>query len=127
VGNCRAKGKEKLRADYRRIAEHAGKYKARVAAARKLLTLVFYAMRDGEVRLATPHRRPRRGCATRRRRQRQAFGVRCPTLTPASRWRALSRRTPMGESGTMDRKRLLIRLRPFMYGDRGHPRTVLTL
>ena len=46
----RAKGNEKLRADYKRIAEHVGKYTARVAVARKLLTLVFYAMRDGEVR-----------------------------------------------------------------------------
>ena len=27
----------------------------------------------------------------------------------------------MGGSGTIDRKRVLIRLRPFMYGDRGHP------
>ena len=50
VGNYRAKGNEKLHADYKRIAEHAGKYKARVAVARKLLTLVFYALRDGEVR-----------------------------------------------------------------------------
>ena len=50
VGNYRAKGNEKLRADYKRIAERRGKYKARVAVARKLLTLVFYAMRDGEVR-----------------------------------------------------------------------------
>jgi transposase len=50
VGNYRAKGNEKLRADYRRIAERRGKYKARVAVARKLLTLVFYALRDGEVR-----------------------------------------------------------------------------
>ena len=37
VGNYRAKGNEKLRADYKRIAEHAGKYKARVAVARKAL------------------------------------------------------------------------------------------
>jgi transposase len=50
VGNYRAKGNEKLRADYKRIAERRGKYKARVAVARKLLTLVFYALRDGEVR-----------------------------------------------------------------------------
>ena len=50
VGNYRAKGNEKLRSDYTRIAEHAGKYKARVAVARKLLVLVFYALRDGEVR-----------------------------------------------------------------------------
>ena len=50
VGNYRAKGNEKLRADYRRIAERRGKYKARVAVARKLVSLVFYALRDGEVR-----------------------------------------------------------------------------
>jgi transposase len=50
VGNYRAKGNEKLRADYKRIAERRGKYKASVAVARKLLTLVFYALRDGEVR-----------------------------------------------------------------------------
>ena len=50
VGNYRAKGNEKLRADYKRIAERRGRYKARVAVARKLLTLVFYAMRDGQVR-----------------------------------------------------------------------------
>ncbi len=42
MGNYRAKGNEKLRADYKRIAERRGKYKARVAVARKLLTLVFY-------------------------------------------------------------------------------------
>ena len=50
MGNDRAKGNEKLRADYKRIAERRGKYKARVAVARKLVTLVFYAIRDGEVR-----------------------------------------------------------------------------
>ena len=50
VGNYRARGNEKLRADYRRIAERRGKYKAQVAVARKFLTLVFYALRDGEVR-----------------------------------------------------------------------------
>ncbi len=50
VGNYRAKGNEKLHADYRRIAERRGRYKARVAVARKLLTLVFYGRRDGEVR-----------------------------------------------------------------------------
>ena len=50
VGNYRAKGNEKLRADYKRIAERRGKYKARVAVARKMVRLVFYALRDGEVR-----------------------------------------------------------------------------
>ena len=44
------RGGDKLRADYHRIAEHAGKYKARVAVARKLLTLVYYGLRDGEIR-----------------------------------------------------------------------------
>ncbi len=55
VGNYRAKGDGKPRADYLRIAERRGKYKAHVAVARKFFTLVFYALRDGEVRcLDTP-------------------------------------------------------------------------
>jgi transposase len=42
---------------YRRIADRRGKPIARVAAARKLLTLVFYGLRDGEIRcLANPTR-----------------------------------------------------------------------
>ena len=44
------RGGPKLRADYTRIAEHAGKFKARVAVARKLMTLVYYGLRDGEIR-----------------------------------------------------------------------------
>ncbi len=43
-------GGPKLRADFVRIAERRGKFKARVAVARKLLTLVYYGLRDGEVR-----------------------------------------------------------------------------
>jgi transposase len=39
-----------LRHDYVKLVERRGKYKARTAVARKLLTLVFYALRDGEVR-----------------------------------------------------------------------------
>lgn len=40
-----------LRADYRRIAERRNNRNiGRVAAARKLLTLVFYGLRDGEIR-----------------------------------------------------------------------------
>jgi transposase len=35
---------------YRRIAERRGNHIARVAAARKLLTLVYYGLRDGEIR-----------------------------------------------------------------------------
>ena len=34
---------------YRRIAERRGRKIARVAAARKLLTLVFYGLRDGRI------------------------------------------------------------------------------
>ena len=40
----------KLRDDYHAIAERRGKYKARAAVARKLLTLVYYGLRDGQIR-----------------------------------------------------------------------------
>jgi transposase len=44
-----------LAANYRAIAQRRGTNKARVAIARKVLTLVFYGMRDGEIRcLARP-------------------------------------------------------------------------
>ena len=39
-----------LQRDFRRIADRRGKNKARVAVARKLLTLVYYGLRDGEIR-----------------------------------------------------------------------------
>ena len=44
------RGNPKLKADYERIAERRGNKIARVAAARKLLTLVHYGLRDGEIR-----------------------------------------------------------------------------
>ena len=44
------RGGPKLQTDYHRIADRRGKYVARVAVARKLLTLVYYGLRDGEVR-----------------------------------------------------------------------------
>ena len=44
------RGGPKLRADYHQIAERRGKFKARVAVARKLLTLVYYGLRDNEIR-----------------------------------------------------------------------------
>jgi hypothetical protein len=47
-------GGPKLRVDYHRIAERRGKNKARVAVARKLLTLVYYGLRDGEIRCLRP-------------------------------------------------------------------------
>jgi hypothetical protein len=47
-------GGPKLKADYRRIAARRGTHIARVAVARKLLTLVYFGLRDGEVRAALP-------------------------------------------------------------------------
>ena len=43
-------GGPKLKADYRRIVARRGVRIARVAVARKLLTLVYFGLRDGEVR-----------------------------------------------------------------------------
>jgi transposase len=42
-----------LKADYRRLAQRRGKNIAAVAIARKIVTLTFYALRDGEVRCLT--------------------------------------------------------------------------
>ena len=47
------RGGTKLRADFDAIAARRGKYKARAAVARKLLTLVYYGLRDGEIRCLT--------------------------------------------------------------------------
>jgi transposase len=43
-------GAGKIKADYRRISERRGRNIGRVAAARKILTLVYYGLRDGEIR-----------------------------------------------------------------------------
>ena len=47
---ARYRGGAPIRDAYRRIAERRGTKIARVAAARRLLTLVFYGLRDGEIR-----------------------------------------------------------------------------
>ena len=47
---ARWRGGAPIRDSYRRIAERRGTNIARVAAARKLVTLVFYGIRDGEIR-----------------------------------------------------------------------------
>jgi len=47
---ARYHGGTRLQRDFRRIADRRGKNKARVAVARKLLTLVYYGLRDGEIR-----------------------------------------------------------------------------
>jgi transposase len=44
------RGGTKLRQDFHAICERRGKYKARAAVARKLLTLVYYGLRDKEIR-----------------------------------------------------------------------------
>jgi transposase len=48
-------GGPRLAGDFRRIAQRRGTNKARVAVARKVLTLVYYGLRDGDIRcLAQP-------------------------------------------------------------------------
>jgi hypothetical protein len=48
-------GRPKLAGDFRRLAERRGRNKARAALARKVLTLAYYGLRDGEIRcLALP-------------------------------------------------------------------------
>jgi transposase len=44
------RSEHRLKADYRRLAERRGTNIAAVAVARKLITLTFYALRDGHVR-----------------------------------------------------------------------------
>ncbi|HWS45632.1 MAG TPA: transposase [Acidimicrobiia bacterium] len=54
-GTVRYHGGPKLAGDWQRIAQRRGKHKATVAIARKILTLVYYGLRDGEIRcLARP-------------------------------------------------------------------------
>ena len=47
---ARYHGGTKLHADFVRIAERRGRQKARIAVARKLLRLVYFGLRDGEIR-----------------------------------------------------------------------------
>jgi transposase len=47
-------GGNKIKADYRRIAERRGRNIGRVAAARRVLCLVYYGLRDGEIRCLAP-------------------------------------------------------------------------
>ncbi len=43
-----------IKIHYRRVSERRGRNKGRVAAARKLLTLVYYGLPDGEIRSLVP-------------------------------------------------------------------------
>ena len=47
-------GGDKIKADYRRISERRGRNIGRVAAARKLLRLVYFGLRDGEIHCLAP-------------------------------------------------------------------------
>ena len=47
---ARYHGGDPIKGTYRRLADRRGAKVARVAAARKLLTLVYYGLRDGEIR-----------------------------------------------------------------------------
>ncbi|MGH3515224.1 MAG: IS110 family transposase [Pseudonocardiaceae bacterium] len=47
---ARQRGDTAIRAHHHRVAERRGRNIGRVAAARKLLTLVYYGLRDGEIR-----------------------------------------------------------------------------
>ena len=46
-------GGDRIKADYRRIAERRGRNIGRVAAARRVLRLVYWGLRDGEIRCLT--------------------------------------------------------------------------
>ena len=48
-----------LRASYERIAKRRGKQVAKVAVARKILTLCYYGLRDGEIRCLAPRAKAR--------------------------------------------------------------------
>jgi len=54
-----ARGGGPLREAFERIAKRRGRQVAKVAVARKILTLCFYGLRDGEIRCLTPRARAR--------------------------------------------------------------------
>ena len=52
-----ARGGGPLRQAFERIAKRRGRQVAKVAVARKILTLCFYGLRDGEIRCLAPRAR----------------------------------------------------------------------
>jgi transposase len=52
---ARQRGPTKIMRDFRQIAERRGRPIARIAAARKILTLVYYGLRDGHIRCLEHH------------------------------------------------------------------------
>lgn len=57
--SAHARGGGPLRDAYERISKRRGKSVARVAVARKILTLCFYGLRDGEIRCLAPRAKTR--------------------------------------------------------------------
>ena len=55
-GTARYHGGPTMIGAHRRIAQRRGKNKANVAIARKVLTLIYYGLRDGEIRCLAPAR-----------------------------------------------------------------------
>ena len=53
-GISRYHGGPVLAGQYHQLAQRRGRNKARVALARKVLTLVYYGLRDGEIRCLAP-------------------------------------------------------------------------
>ena len=53
-GISRYHGGSVLDAQYRKLAKRRGRNKARIALARKVLTLVYYGLRDGDIRCLAP-------------------------------------------------------------------------
>ena len=65
---ARYHGGEPFTEKFHAIAERRGKTRANIAIARKVLTLVYYGLRDGEIRcLQSPRRRDARTHRTRAR------------------------------------------------------------
>ena len=60
-GISRYHGGPHLAAEFHRIADRRGSNKARVAIARRVLTLAYYGLRDGEIRCLTRRRHDRFG------------------------------------------------------------------
>ena len=51
---AKSRGTPTIRSNFAAIAARRGKAKAHVAVARQLLTLVYYGLRDGEIRCLKP-------------------------------------------------------------------------
>jgi transposase len=92
-----------LRASYERIAKRRGKQVAKVAVARKILTLCFYGLRDGEIRCLAPRVRARTHESTGGRRA-------------ARRANAVAA-TPVGEADALERARVVSMASPRRPGD----------